>query len=87
MNHVTNTNTNTNTNNLQRIIQKHYLEQKYDSFKELDMFYELTKDIRNFKPLNEIQLTYVKKLSKEKIIELLKIFNICLKTITELFND
>ena len=51
------------------------------------MFYELTKDIRNLKPLNEIQLTYVKNLPKEKIIELLEIYNLCLKTINQALND
>lgn len=71
-------------NNSERIIPEHYFEE-ITGFKEIDMFYELSKDIRNMKPLNKIQLSYVKKLPKEKIIELLKIYNICLKTINELF--
>jgi hypothetical protein len=34
-------------NNSERIIPQHYFEQDNQSFKEIDMFYELTKDIRN----------------------------------------
>lgn len=47
------------------------------------MFYELTKDIRNLKPLNRIQLDYIKTLPKEKILEIVEIYNLCLKNIEE----
>lgn len=73
--------------NSQRIIPEHYFGSNQKSFKEIDMFYELTKDIRNLKPLNDIQLTYVKNLPKEKIIELLKIYNSCLESINQLFEN
>ena len=63
---------------------EHYFEPNNTSFKKINMFYELTKDIRNLKPLSKIQLEYVKTLPKEKIIELLEIYNICLKTMNML---
>ena len=71
-------------NNSERIIPQHYFNSNYKYFKDVDMFYELTKDIRNLQPLNKIQLNYVKKLPKEKIIELIEIYNSCLKNMNEL---
>ena len=73
-------------NNSNRIIPEHSFE-KDNKFKDIDMFYELTKDIRNLKPLNEIQLKYVKTLPKEKVIELLEIYNLCLKNINSLLEN
>jgi len=71
-------------NNSERIIPQHYFEPNNKSFKEIDMFYELTKDIRNLQPLTDIKLNYIKSLPKEKIIELLELYNLCLKNINEL---
>lgn len=74
--------------NSDRIIPQHYFQSSDSkSFKDIDMFYELTKDIRNLQPLNEIQLKYVKTLPKEKIIELLEIYNVCLKDVTEIIDQ
>ena len=70
--------------NSERIIPKHYFENNNNCFKEIDMFYELTKDIRNLKPLTKIQLDYVKTLKREQIIELLEIYNCCLDSVTQL---
>lgn len=70
--------------NSKRLIPEHYFEPNNKSFKEIDMFYELTKDIRNLKPLNDLQLEYIKTLPKEKIVEVLDIYNQCLKNINEL---
>lgn len=69
-------------NNSERTIPEHYFSEK---FKEIDMFYELTKDIRNLHPLTELQLNYIKTLPREKIIELLDLFNTCLHAINNIF--
>ena len=69
--------------NSDRIIPEHYLSQNPD-FQDIDMWYELTKDIRNLKPLSKIQLNYIKTLPKDKILELLEIYNLCLKSIEQL---
>jgi hypothetical protein len=74
-------------NNSERIIPEHYFENENKSFKEIDLFYELSKDIRNLKPLNEIQLTYIKTLPKDKIFELLQIYNLCLTNINHLMEN
>ena len=75
-------------NNSKRIIPEHYFEndKKY-YFKEIDMYYELIKDIRNLRPLNDIQMSYIKTLPKEKILELLDVYNLCLKTIDEALSN
>ena len=75
-----------NTNNSERVIPEHYFEKdkKENQFLHIDMFYELTKDIRNLKPLSKLQLEYVKTLPKEKILELLEIYNTCLQNINTL---
>ena len=73
-------------NNSERIIPIHYFDDNNDSL-NINMFYELTKDIRNCIPLNEIQLNYVKTLPREKIIELLELYNLCLHNITEIINQ
>jgi hypothetical protein len=70
-------------NNSARVIPEHYFDSN-GQFKEIDMFYELMKDIRNLKPLTSLQLEYVKTLPKEKIIELLDIYNLCLKNVNEI---
>ena len=69
--------------NSQRIIPEHYFE-KNNNFKEIDMFYELTKDIRNLKPLTKIQLDYIKTLTKKQITELLELYNSCFESINNL---
>lgn len=73
-------------NNSERVIPEHYFEKdkKENQFLQIDMFYKLTKDIRNLKPLSKIQLEYVKTLPKEKILELLEIYNTCLQNINTL---
>jgi hypothetical protein len=48
------------------------------------MFYELKKDVRNLTPLTNIQLNYVKTLTKEQIVELLEIYNNCLESMNDL---
>ena len=50
---------------------------------EIDMFYELTKDIRNLKPLTHTQLNYIQTLPKEKILEVLEIYNYCFQSIEQ----
>ena len=54
---------------------------------EIDMFYELTKDIRNLKPLTQTQLNYIQTLPKEKILELLEIYILCFKSIEPFLKD
>ena len=49
--------------NSERIIPEHYFDSTL-GFNEINMFDELIKDIRNMKPLNDIQLNHVKKLPK-----------------------
>lgn len=68
--------------NSERIIPLHYLERN-TKITELDMFYELTKDIRNLKPLTHIQLNYIKTLPKEKVLEIIELYNLCLKNMEE----
>jgi len=70
--------------NSERIIPEHYFEHNSNNFKEIDMFYELTKDVRNLKSLSKIQLDYIKTLKKEQIIELLEIYNSCFESIVKL---
>jgi hypothetical protein len=48
------------------------------------MFDELVNDIRNLRPLNKLQIEYIKTLSKEQIIELLNIYNLCLDSINNI---
>lgn len=69
--------------NFERLNPQHYLDHN-NPLKPIDMFYEITKDIRNLVPLNEVQLNYIKTLSKEKILELLQLYAECFKTINEL---
>lgn len=64
-------------NNSKRIITEHYVC-KDKNFNEIDMFNELKKDIRNFRPLEKIQLDYIKTLNNEQILELINIYNECL---------
>ena len=71
-------------NNSEWIIPEHYFDKTENKNLHIDMFYELTKDIRNLKPLNSVQFEYIKTLSKEKIIELLEIYNSCLQNINKL---
>ena len=70
-------------NNSDKIIPSHYFNQD-EKFKDIDLFYELTKDIRNLKPLSNQQLEYVNTLPKEKIINLLNIYNECLDNINNI---
>ena len=72
-------------NNSERIIPIHYFDDNNDSL-NINMFYELTKDVRNLIPLNEIQLNYVKTLPRQKIIELLELYNFCLKNINKIID-
>ena len=47
-------------------------------------YYEIIKDdIRNIRPLNKYQLEYIKELSHEYKIELINIFNDCIKTFSD----
>lgn len=69
--------------NSDRIIPEHYFSENPDCL-SIDMFYELSKDIRNLKPLNRVQLNYIKTLPKDKILELLEIYNECFKSIEQL---
>jgi len=73
--------------NSNRVIPEHYFESNNNNnkFKDIDMFYELSKDIRNLHPLTE--LDYIKTLPKEKILELIDIYNTCLKTIHGFLED
>lgn len=70
--------------NSQRIIPAHYFTKE---FKEIDMFYEISKDIRNLHPLKQEQLNYIKMLPKEKIIELIELYNHCFICVEKLFLD
>ena len=72
-------------NNSERIIPIHYFYDNNDIL-NINMFYELTKDVRNLIPLNEIQLNYVKTLPLKKIIELLELYNFCLQNINEIID-
>jgi hypothetical protein len=71
-------------NNSERIIPQHYFDTNLP-FKDIDMFYELTKDIRNLKPLDSIQLNYISTLPKDKILELIEIYNTCLQSVSQIF--
>jgi hypothetical protein len=73
-------------NNSTPIIPSHYLDKK-NPLKEIDMSHELVKDIRNLKPLDEIQLKYISSLSKEKVIELLRIYNEVLYSVDDLLQN
>lgn len=53
--------------------------------KEFDQIYELEKKIRNMQPLTKEQIDYVKTLPKEKIIELLEIYNLCMESLIVVF--
>ena len=51
------------------------------------MFYEIIREIRNLKELNETQLEYIKTLPKEKLIELLLLYNNCFYSINCFFDS
>lgn len=71
-------------NNYERTIGQHYFVSDKKN-KEIDMFYELTKNIRNFKPLDSNQLNYVTNLPKDKILELIQIYNTCFHSVNQIF--
>jgi len=71
--------------NSERIIPQHYFERNQKSM-DIDMFYELTKDIRNLKPLNHVQLNFIKTLPKEKVMEIIELYNLCLQNMEEFLN-
>ena len=70
------------------IIPSYYQLHKHPS-KILDIdFYEIIKhDIRNLRPLNEIQLKYIKELPSEEKNELFDIFNICILAINDIMKS
>lgn len=49
-----------------------------------DMYYEITKDIRNIKQLSPDQINYIKTLPKEKIIEIIELYNECIYKINQI---
>lgn len=65
------------------IIPSHYIN-KNNPFQEIDLFYELTRDIRNLKPLCKSQLDYIKTLNKEEVLQLIEIYNDCLYAVTNM---
>jgi hypothetical protein len=44
-------------------------------------YYDLTKDIKNFYPLSEEQIEFIKTLPHHELINIIKIYNKCIKCI------
>lgn len=53
--------------------------------KESNNIYLLEKEIRNMNSLSKEQMEYVKTLPKEKIIEFLELYNLCMERMVALF--
>lgn len=51
----------------------------------IEKIYDLEKEIRNMRPLTKEQLEYVKTLPKEKIIELLELYNLSMECLIMVF--
>lgn len=49
--------------------------------------YLIEKDIRNLIPLKKEQLEFIKTLPKEKLIEFIEIFNLCIDKIQIILED
>ena len=72
-------------NNCNVIIPQYYHLHKHPSKIFKIDYYEIIKDdIRNFRTLNKYQLEYINDLSHECKIELIDIFNNCIKAINEM---
>lgn len=69
--------------NSEPIIPSYYIN-KENPCQEIDLFYELTKDIRNLKPLCKSQLDYIKTLDKEQVVKIINIYNECLYAVTNM---
>ena len=50
-----------------------------------EKIYDLEKEIRNMQPLTKEQLEFVKTLPKEKIIELLELYNLSMECLIVVF--
>ena len=46
--------------------------------------YELTKNIRNMQILNKTEIDFIKTLPTEKLLEIIEIYNDCMKLVNEL---
>lgn len=73
-------------NNCDFIIAPYYkIHENPQDILKIDYFYMIKDDIRNFRPLNQYKLDYIKDLSHENKNELFNIYNECIKTIIDTF--
>lgn len=73
--------------NSNMIIPSYYkLYQTPHKIRNVDYYAIIKDDIRNFRPLNEYQLEYIKQLSHERKNELFDVFNLCIKTIESILD-
>ena len=49
-------------------------------------YYEINKDIRNYKKLSPSEIEYIKKLSKENLLEIIEIYDSCMENIDNIIN-
>jgi len=73
--------------NSNRIIPSYYqLDKNPSKIIDIDYYNIIKDDIRNFRPLNNYKLEYIKDLSPEFKNELFDIFNDCLKSIEQILD-
>jgi len=73
--------------NSEVIIPSYYEIHKHPSkILNIDFFEIIKDDIRNYRPLNNYQLEYIKEIKDEYKYELIELFNICFRSIQENMN-
>jgi hypothetical protein len=50
-------------------------------------YYEINKDIRNYKKLSPSEIEFIKKLSKENLLEIIEIYDSCMENIDNIINN
>ena len=50
-------------------------------------YYEINKDIRNYKKLSRIEIEFIKKLPKENLLEIIETYDSCIENIDNIINN
>jgi len=70
------------------IIPSYYdLHNKPSKIFDIDFFEIIKDDIRNYRELNKYQLEYIKEIKDEYKMELIELFNECVKILNDILND
>ena len=51
------------------------------------IYYEISKNIRNYKKLSPNEIEYIKKLQKENLLEIIEIYDSCMENIYNILNN